>query len=85
MERQHTHQHYISQESDQRPRGMACFCLRWYQESQTTSLGQKCEHRPNYKGVKRGVDEATTRKFYQKLAQTSPMKAGALHTILADG
>eukprot|EP00972_Heterocapsa_arctica_P006957 1018827-Heterocapsa_arctica.AAC.1 len=27
----------------------------------------------------------TTRKCYQKLAQKEPMKAGALHTILADG
>eukprot|EP00972_Heterocapsa_arctica_P032706 4818125-Heterocapsa_arctica.AAC.1 len=41
---------------------------------------------PNYKGVERGVDEATTRKLYQnKLAQKDPMNAGALHTVLADG
>eukprot|EP00972_Heterocapsa_arctica_P097471 14380122-Heterocapsa_arctica.AAC.1 len=43
------------------------------------------KNRPNYEGVERGVDEATARKLYQKLAQTFPMKAGALHTILADG
>eukprot|EP00972_Heterocapsa_arctica_P086603 12766480-Heterocapsa_arctica.AAC.1 len=42
-------------------------------------------NRPNYKGVGRGVDEATNRTFDQKLAQTDPMKASALHTILADG
>eukprot|EP00972_Heterocapsa_arctica_P095949 14157906-Heterocapsa_arctica.AAC.1 len=36
-------------------------------------------------GVERGVDEATTRTFYQQLVRTNPMKAGALHTILADG
>eukprot|EP00972_Heterocapsa_arctica_P101744 14990902-Heterocapsa_arctica.AAC.1 len=42
-------------------------------------------NRPNYKGMERGVDEATTRQFYQKPAQKDPMKAGALHTILADG
>eukprot|EP00972_Heterocapsa_arctica_P077737 11466663-Heterocapsa_arctica.AAC.1 len=42
-------------------------------------------NRPNYKGVGRGVDEATARKFYQKLVQQDPMKAGALRTILADG
>eukprot|EP00972_Heterocapsa_arctica_P041137 6064004-Heterocapsa_arctica.AAC.1 len=42
-------------------------------------------NRPNYKGVGRGVDEHTSRKYYQKLVQTYPMKAGALRTILADG
>ncbi len=31
------------------------------------------------------MDEATTRKYYNKLAQKDPRKAGALHTILADG
>ena len=41
--------------------------------------------RHNYKGVKIGVDEDTTRKHYIKLSQSDPMKAGALHTILADG
>eukprot|EP00972_Heterocapsa_arctica_P000180 26906-Heterocapsa_arctica.AAC.1 len=63
MERQHAHEHYRSQEPDQRSWRMG----------------------PNDKGVGRGVDAATTRKFYQKLAQKDPMKAGALHTILADG
>eukprot|EP00972_Heterocapsa_arctica_P065755 9706034-Heterocapsa_arctica.AAC.1 len=48
-------------------------------------LGRSAENRPNYKGVERGVDEATTRKLYQKLAQIYPMKAGALHAVLADG
>eukprot|EP00972_Heterocapsa_arctica_P065812 9713538-Heterocapsa_arctica.AAC.1 len=48
-------------------------------------MGEECENRPNYKGVERGVVEATTRKLYQTLAQKYPMKAGALHTILADG
>eukprot|EP00972_Heterocapsa_arctica_P015558 2290576-Heterocapsa_arctica.AAC.1 len=43
------------------------------------------KNRPNYKGVEKGVDEATTRKFYQKLVQKDPTKARALHTILADG
>eukprot|EP00972_Heterocapsa_arctica_P067276 9928965-Heterocapsa_arctica.AAC.1 len=33
----------------------------------------------------RGVDEATTRTYDLKLAQKEPMKAGALHTIIADG
>eukprot|EP00972_Heterocapsa_arctica_P101104 14901721-Heterocapsa_arctica.AAC.1 len=33
----------------------------------------------------RGVDEATTSKYCIKLAQKQPMKAGALHTIIADG
>eukprot|EP00972_Heterocapsa_arctica_P052571 7734099-Heterocapsa_arctica.AAC.1 len=37
------------------------------------------------KGIDRGVDEATTRTCYLKLAQQEPMKAGALHTIIADG
>eukprot|EP00972_Heterocapsa_arctica_P101581 14967096-Heterocapsa_arctica.AAC.1 len=41
--------------------------------------------RPNCKGVETGVDEATTRKVYQQLAQKNTMKAGALHTILDDG
>eukprot|EP00972_Heterocapsa_arctica_P071418 10551172-Heterocapsa_arctica.AAC.1 len=46
---------------------------------------EKCaKNRPNYKGVERGVDEHTTRKLYQKLVQKEPMKAGALHSILAD-
>eukprot|EP00972_Heterocapsa_arctica_P011257 1650886-Heterocapsa_arctica.AAC.1 len=35
--------------------------------------------------MERGVDEATTRKLYLKLAQKDPMKAGALHTIIAGG
>eukprot|EP00972_Heterocapsa_arctica_P059263 8741185-Heterocapsa_arctica.AAC.1 len=39
----------------------------------------------NYKGVDRGVDEATARKYYIKLSHKEPMKAGALHTIIADG
>eukprot|EP00972_Heterocapsa_arctica_P072018 10636698-Heterocapsa_arctica.AAC.1 len=39
----------------------------------------------NYKGVERGVDEATATTHYLKLAQQEPMKAGALHTINADG
>eukprot|EP00972_Heterocapsa_arctica_P094346 13913127-Heterocapsa_arctica.AAC.1 len=43
------------------------------------------KNRPNYKGVERGADEHTNRKYYQKLAQKEPLKAGALHTILADG
>eukprot|EP00972_Heterocapsa_arctica_P049569 7296315-Heterocapsa_arctica.AAC.1 len=47
---------------------------------------EMCDNnRPNYKGVERGVDEHTTRKCYQQLFQKEPMKAGALHTILADG
>eukprot|EP00972_Heterocapsa_arctica_P043738 6456465-Heterocapsa_arctica.AAC.1 len=47
---------------------------------------EKCaKNRPKYKGVERGVDEHTTRKYYQKLAQKEHVKAGALHTILADG
>eukprot|EP00972_Heterocapsa_arctica_P107572 15848144-Heterocapsa_arctica.AAC.1 len=46
---------------------------------------KSAKNRPNDKGVERGVDEATTRKHYQKLVQTYPMKADALHTILADG
>eukprot|EP00972_Heterocapsa_arctica_P001031 145601-Heterocapsa_arctica.AAC.1 len=46
---------------------------------------KSAKNRPNYKGVERGVDEATTRKHYQQLVQEDPMKAGALHTILADG
>eukprot|EP00972_Heterocapsa_arctica_P025723 3786162-Heterocapsa_arctica.AAC.1 len=33
----------------------------------------------------RGVDEATTRKYYLKRAQTEPMRAGALRAIIADG
>eukprot|EP00972_Heterocapsa_arctica_P107187 15791359-Heterocapsa_arctica.AAC.1 len=33
------------------------------------------KNRPNYKGVEIRVDEATTRKLYQKLAQQDPMKA----------
>eukprot|EP00972_Heterocapsa_arctica_P015604 2296970-Heterocapsa_arctica.AAC.2 len=42
-------------------------------------------HIHNYNGVDRGVDEATTRTYYLKLAQKEPMKAGALRTIIADG
>eukprot|EP00972_Heterocapsa_arctica_P049350 7263852-Heterocapsa_arctica.AAC.1 len=46
----------------------------------------KCaKTRPNYKGVERGVDEHTTRKFYQQLVHREPMRAGGLHTILTDG
>eukprot|EP00972_Heterocapsa_arctica_P114498 16442716-Heterocapsa_arctica.AAC.1 len=46
---------------------------------------KSAKHRPNYRGVERGVDAHTNRKYYQKLVQQEPMKAGALHTILADG
>eukprot|EP00972_Heterocapsa_arctica_P107922 15895187-Heterocapsa_arctica.AAC.1 len=47
---------------------------------------ERCaKNKPNHKGVERGVDEHSTRKFYQKLVQKEPMKAGALHTILTDG
>eukprot|EP00972_Heterocapsa_arctica_P017231 2546324-Heterocapsa_arctica.AAC.1 len=51
----------------------------------STMVLREPDNRPNYKGVGRGVDEHTTRKLYQKLVQKDPMKAGALHTILADG
>eukprot|EP00972_Heterocapsa_arctica_P066096 9751212-Heterocapsa_arctica.AAC.1 len=58
-------------------------------DSREPDRQQAWEHsarnRPNYKGVEKGADEHTTRKFYQKLVQKHPMKAGALHTILADG
>eukprot|EP00972_Heterocapsa_arctica_P033797 4974198-Heterocapsa_arctica.AAC.1 len=43
------------------------------------------KNRPNYKGVERGVDEHISRNCYQKLVHKEQMKAGALHTILADG
>eukprot|EP00972_Heterocapsa_arctica_P115588 16448581-Heterocapsa_arctica.AAC.1 len=46
---------------------------------------KSAKNRPNDKGVEKGVDEATTRAFYNKLSQKDLMKAGALHTILADG
>eukprot|EP00972_Heterocapsa_arctica_P079577 11726651-Heterocapsa_arctica.AAC.1 len=41
--------------------------------------------RANYKGVEGGVDDLTTRKLYNYLAQKPPMNAGALHTIITDG
>eukprot|EP00972_Heterocapsa_arctica_P092000 13567066-Heterocapsa_arctica.AAC.1 len=34
-------------------------------------------NRHNYKGMERGVNEATTRKHYLKLAPKEPMRAGA--------
>eukprot|EP00972_Heterocapsa_arctica_P110311 16241079-Heterocapsa_arctica.AAC.2 len=40
---------------------------------------------PNYKGVEGGVDERTTGKLYNYLAQKQQMNAGALHTIITDG
>eukprot|EP00972_Heterocapsa_arctica_P062665 9241775-Heterocapsa_arctica.AAC.1 len=46
---------------------------------------KSARHIHNYKGVDRGVDEATTRNYYLKLAQKEPIKTGALHTIIADG
>eukprot|EP00972_Heterocapsa_arctica_P029349 4319959-Heterocapsa_arctica.AAC.1 len=36
---------------------------------------KSANNRPNCEGVERGVDEATTRKLYQKLAQQYPMNA----------
>eukprot|EP00972_Heterocapsa_arctica_P071382 10545250-Heterocapsa_arctica.AAC.1 len=42
-------------------------------------------NRPNYKGVEKGVDEDTTRALYKHMVQKDHMKAGALHTIIADG
>eukprot|EP00972_Heterocapsa_arctica_P110890 16329328-Heterocapsa_arctica.AAC.1 len=47
--------------------------------------GKAAKSRNNYKGVEKGVDESTTRKLYNKLAQKQPMNAGALHTIITDG
>eukprot|EP00972_Heterocapsa_arctica_P025261 3721167-Heterocapsa_arctica.AAC.1 len=41
--------------------------------------------RPMYNGVEKGMDEFTTRKLYNYLAQKQPMNAGALHTIITDG
>eukprot|EP00972_Heterocapsa_arctica_P039750 5857934-Heterocapsa_arctica.AAC.1 len=41
--------------------------------------------RPEYKGVEKVVDEFTTWKVYNKLAQKQPLNAGALHTIITDG
>eukprot|EP00972_Heterocapsa_arctica_P047401 6990733-Heterocapsa_arctica.AAC.1 len=56
------------------------------QRARQQAWEKSARNRPNYKGVERGVDEATTRKYYQQLVQhKDPMKAGALHTILADG
>eukprot|EP00972_Heterocapsa_arctica_P057277 8451081-Heterocapsa_arctica.AAC.1 len=46
---------------------------------------RSARNRHNDKGIDRGVDEATARKNYLKLARKEPMKAGALHTIIADG
>eukprot|EP00972_Heterocapsa_arctica_P058249 8593488-Heterocapsa_arctica.AAC.1 len=46
---------------------------------------KSANNRPKYKGVEQGVDEPTTRTYYKQLAHKAPMKAGALHTILADG
>eukprot|EP00972_Heterocapsa_arctica_P086461 12744338-Heterocapsa_arctica.AAC.1 len=47
---------------------------------------EKCaKNSPNYKGVERGVDEHTSRKFYHKLVQKEPINAGALRTSLANG
>eukprot|EP00972_Heterocapsa_arctica_P040954 6036298-Heterocapsa_arctica.AAC.1 len=40
---------------------------------------------PNYRGVEGGVDEFTTRKLYNYLAQKQQINAGALHTIITDG
>eukprot|EP00972_Heterocapsa_arctica_P060049 8857064-Heterocapsa_arctica.AAC.1 len=37
---------------------------------------KSAKNRPNYKGVERGVDELASRKYYQKLVQKEPMKAG---------
>ena len=42
------------------------------------------EHRPNYGGIS-SVDEETSVALYKKKVKVSPMVAGALHTILADG
>eukprot|EP00972_Heterocapsa_arctica_P029747 4381676-Heterocapsa_arctica.AAC.1 len=46
---------------------------------------KSAKNRPTYTGVDKGVDEATTRALYKKMVQKDPMKAGALHTIIADG
>eukprot|EP00972_Heterocapsa_arctica_P058827 8670207-Heterocapsa_arctica.AAC.2 len=46
---------------------------------------KSAKNRPNYKGLEKGVDEATTIFFYKQLSHTYVMNAGALHTILADG
>eukprot|EP00972_Heterocapsa_arctica_P017203 2542658-Heterocapsa_arctica.AAC.1 len=53
--------------------------------SRQQACDKSAKNRPTYTGVERGVNEATTRKQYQQLVQNDPMKAGALHTILADG
>eukprot|EP00972_Heterocapsa_arctica_P099986 14744727-Heterocapsa_arctica.AAC.1 len=53
--------------------------------SRRQAWGRSARNRHTYKGIDRGIDEATTRQFDLKLAQTEPMKARALHTIIADG
>ena len=45
---------------------------------------QAATSRPNYTGVEQGMDEFTTRKLYNFLAQNQPMNAGALHTIITN-
>eukprot|EP00972_Heterocapsa_arctica_P014826 2185339-Heterocapsa_arctica.AAC.1 len=47
--------------------------------------GKTAKIMQNYDGVEKGVDEFTTRKLYNFLAQKQPMKAGALRTIIIDG
>jgi hypothetical protein len=49
------------------------------------SWEKAASNRPNYAGVEKGVDEFTSRKLYNALAQKKPMDAGALNTILTDG
>ena len=42
------------------------------------------DKRENYKGVERGVDEATTDRLYRSLGKKDQKRAGALHTVLSD-
>eukprot|EP00972_Heterocapsa_arctica_P008810 1293196-Heterocapsa_arctica.AAC.1 len=63
---------------------MAWVCQGRYKQSQLASE-KAAKSRPNYKGVEKGVDEFTTRKLYNFLAQKQPMHAGASHTIITDG
>ena len=50
------------------------------------ALWVKAGHRrPHYRGLERGVDEAATTKLYRRLVRRDYKRAGALHTILADG
>eukprot|EP00972_Heterocapsa_arctica_P020851 3074035-Heterocapsa_arctica.AAC.1 len=55
---------------------MAWICQGRYKQSQAIGLGKGCEEQTKLQRSRKGVDEFTTMKLYNFMAQKQPMLAG---------